>query len=119
MNPSNFQNGAHCTTGDDTGTFGSWLHEYETPCERNFNRVLQGAVVQRDALIILRHGLFHRFSGCCTDFTRFTVTKTYATVTIAYYSQSCEGKYDRSPTVLLRFYRDRLFLRQFASLFSM
>jgi ribosomal protein S5 len=28
----------------------------------------------------------------CWNFTRFTVTKTNATVAIAYYSQSCEGE---------------------------
>lgn len=48
MNPSDFQNGAHCTTGDDTGTFGSRLHEYARTRMNTFNRVLQSAVIQRD-----------------------------------------------------------------------
>lgn len=55
------------------------------------NRVLQGAVVQRDVNHIAT-GFFHRFLDRCWNFTRFTVTKTNATVTIAYYSQSCEGE---------------------------
>lgn len=91
MNPSNFQNGAHCTTGDDTGTFGSWLHEYTRTRVNTFNRVLQGAVVQRDVNHVAT-GFFHRFLDRCWNFTRFTVTKTNATVTITNYSQSCEGE---------------------------
>ena len=58
-----------------------------------------------------------RFLDRCWNFTRFTVTKTNATVTIAYYSQSCEGE---NTTTFNGFryavYRDQLFL-QFASLF--
>ncbi len=90
-NPSDFQNGAHCTTGDDTGTFGSRLHEYTRTRVSTLNRVLQGAVVQRDVNHIAT-GFFHRFLDRCWNFTRFTVTKTNATVTIANYSQSCEGE---------------------------
>ena len=40
--------------------------------------VLQGAVVQRDINHIAT-GFFHRFLDRCWNFTRFTVTKTYAT----------------------------------------
>ena len=73
------------------GTFGSRLHEYARTRVNTFNRVLQGAVIQRDVNHIAT-GFFHRFLDRCWNFTRFTVTKTNATVTIANYSQSCEGE---------------------------
>ncbi|SQC59716.1 Uncharacterised protein [Klebsiella pneumoniae] len=80
------------------------------------NRVLQGAVVQRDVNHIAT-GFFHRFLGSLLELHALTVTKTNATVTIAYYSQSCEGE---NTTTFNGFryavYRDQLFL-QFASLF--
>ncbi|VXB22932.1 conserved hypothetical protein [Pantoea brenneri] len=116
MNSSDFQDGAHCTTGNNTGTFRSRLHEHAGTRVCTFYWVLQGAVGQRDVNHVAT-GFLHRFLDRCWNFTRFTVTKTNATVTIAYHSQCCEGE---NTTTFNSFrytvYRDQFFL-QFASLF--
>ncbi|ACY86044.1 hypothetical protein ETAE_3213 [Edwardsiella piscicida] len=115
-NSSDFQDGAHCTTGDDTGTFRSRLHEHTRTRVSTFNRVLQGAAVQRDVDHVTT-GFLHRFLDRCRNFTGFAVAKTDATVAITHYSQCGEAK-NTATFNSLRYaiYRDQLFL-QFASLF--
>ncbi|VFS55735.1 Uncharacterised protein [Leminorella grimontii] len=80
------------------------------------NRMLQSTAIQCNVDHIAT-GFFHRLLNRCWNFTRFTVTKTYATVAITHYSQC--GEAENTATLngfRYAIYRDQLFL-QFSSLF--
>ena len=47
-NPGALQNGTHRTTGNNTGTMGGWLDEYQTTTEFSFGFVWDGPLEDRN-----------------------------------------------------------------------
>ena len=86
---SYFQNGTHCTTGDNTGTFRSRLHVNLGSTVTAFTGYCMVVTVQ----INLNHVAtcsFHSFLDSDWHFTRLATTEAYLTFTITNNSQSCE-----------------------------
>src|SRR5690606_42099337 len=80
LNGCYFQHRAHCTAGDDTGTFGGRLHVYPGRTVARMDRVLQSVTVQLNVDHVLA-GCVHGFLNRHWNFTRLTTTETDPTVT--------------------------------------
>src|SRR5690606_1973537 len=108
MDASGFQNGAHCATGDYTGTFGGWHHEHLGGAMCSPQGVLNSGAIQIHLDHVTTCG-FHGLLDSSRHFTRLATTEAHATIAVANYCQRCEGK---DPTAL-NYFGDAVNLNQF------